>query len=794
MYFKKYPNAANFEFVHHIEWSGNRGSATVNDFIAGGEPGVKNIRVTRYDYAEDVYRLTVESQDWPKNYARSELAFPEPAEQSGLTELEISESFEIALRDRNKKILLKSAPLAAFGVCGGRSLFQFERFPEDRFYGMGEKMLGLELSGKSTKYWNTDVWSDFDLPVAHEGHPDPLYVSVPYVIIKRGETYIGLLMDNPCATFMSTTDSVSIADQMEADVKPRSVLTLGAENGQPNLIILYGPSLPELTRKLQRLVGLTPLPPAWALGYHQCRWGYQSMDCLRYLDAAMNRYEIPCDGLWLDIEYMRGYRVFTFDPQYFPEPEKNVEEIQKSGRRVVPILDPGVKAEPGYEVYDDGNEKGVFCKNPQGRNFTGLVWPGLTVFPDFSLEKTKTWWTGYVKHFAERGITAVWNDMNDPSTGSVLNTDMLFNEGRDAHDLFHNQYASEMAKATVEGFRQARPEERPFLLSRSGFTGCSKYTAIWTGDNVSNYHYLRASLACSLNLALSGVPFNGPDIGGFGGDTTPQLMRDWMKAGFLFPFCRNHSIINSRAQEPWMFDQSTMAVLREYIQLRYRLRPYLYNLFVAQAECGEAILRPLFYDFVSTDELPLDRIDDQFMVGPWVMQAPFIDEKLECRDVVLPDARWYALNAAQWLNGKQRIQVEQDQSRTPLYVREGAVLPLALNQGRDFSFSAADVEFHVFLNRDSTIPAETSYVFDDGISFGYQRGERSELQIKAEVNAGRLRVQTELVRDGYGPCRTARLVIYGDFEQVTVNGQATTIQAAPVRFAGQDQPCTVVQF
>ncbi|NCD35330.1 MAG: hypothetical protein EOL87_18220 [Spartobacteria bacterium] len=793
MYFKKFPNAANFDFINRIHWDGDQGMIHANAFADGQITASKKIQVKQYRYAEDIYRVTFESSDWPKNYAQSELNFPALAGDSSATDWAIDESMQFTLTDGNGQILLRSLPAAGFGICGTRSLFQFERTAEDRFYGMGEKMLGLELSGKSTKFWNTDVLADFEWSFAVEGRPDPSYVSIPYVIIKRGSTYIGLLLDNPCATFISTSSSVSIAGLMDADEHPAPVLTLGAENGQPNLIVMVGPSLPELTRKMQRLVGCTPLPPAWALGYHQCRWGYKSVDCLKYLDAAMNRYEIPCDGLWLDIDYMRGYRVFTFDKNHFPDPENNLKEIQQSGRRIVPIIDPGVKAEDGYNVYDDGKENDIFCKNPQGRDFVGQVWPGRTVFPDFSMEQAKKWWTEQVKSFAEKGITAAWVDMNDPSTGSVLNTDMLFNEGRESHDLYHNQYASGMAEATVEGFRQARPEDRPFLLSRSGFTGCGNYTAIWTGDNISNYHYLRSSIACSLNLALSGIPFNGPDIGGFMGDTTPELMRDWMKAGFLFPFCRNHSVLGSREQEPWMFDAFTLAILREYIQLRYRLRPYLYNLFVAQAECGEAVLRPMFYDFEETSDHPLAYIDDQFMVGPFIMQAPFVDEKLERRDVVLPTARWYAVDCAKWMDGNQKISVEQDDRRTPMYIREGAVLPIALNEGRDFSFSAADVEIHIFLSTKSTMAAETTYVFDDGQTLAYHRGVQSELKIHAQVDGNEILVlDTQLIRSGFGSCYIARFVVYDAFNHVTINGRTVETNSETIRFAGQDQTCTSV--
>ncbi len=803
MYFNKTPYRANFEFIRPVTVASSAESLfkamfEVVDFQpSASEPrGCMQISVDCRQYAGDIYRLDFHSRRWPRNYAQSDLQFPPTPglPDNCCTRLMMNENFTLTLQDENGKPLLTGVPGQTFGVCGNASLFQFERQAEDCFYGMGEKMFGLELSGRSTKFWNTDVWGDFAPAVYQDGTPDPLYVSVPYLIIKRGDRYIGLLLDNPCATFISTNSKVTIAGQMEAGEQPAATLTLGAEHGQPNLIIIYGPTLAELTRKLQRLVGVTPLPPAWALGYHQCRWGYESYKDLNYISAAMDKFEIPCDGLWLDIEYMRGYRVFTFEEEHnFPELKANIADIQKHGRRVIPIIDPGVKAEPGYEIYDSGQRAGIFCQNPQGRDFVGLVWPGETVFPDFSTAAGRGWWAEQVARFAQTGITGAWLDMNDPSTGPALCTQMLFNHGLDSHYTYHNQYALGMAQASREGFAQAYPKDRPFLLSRSGFTGSSKYTAIWTGDNVSNYHYLQASIPCTLNLALSGIPFNGPDAGGFGGDTTPELMQDWYKAGFLFPFFRNHSIRGSANQEPWMFDQQTLDILRHFIRLRYKLRPYLYNLFIDQEESGEAILRPLFYDFTDTPELPLTRIADQFMVGPAIMQAPFVREKEDSRQVTLPAGRWHCPETQCWRAGGQIIRVRRSDATTPLFVRDGAILPLAMNADRgEHKFISNRIECHIFADRETPAIPEYHYRFDDGQSLAYRQGQRSGLIIGATISGGNLDIVTTPTADGFGPCEV-KFILYADFDQVHINGRRTAKTVHKWQFTGGEQACTEVR-
>jgi alpha-glucosidase len=423
--------------------------------------------------------------------------------------------------------------------------------------------------------------------------------------------------------------------------------------------------------------------------------------------------------------------------------------LARHGRKIIPIIDPGVKFEKGYAVYDRGHRKKAFCQNPQGGEYIGLVWPGETAFPDFSLAPARAWWAEEVKKFAEIGVYGAWLDMNDPSTGPSDSNDMLFKRGTRAHDVFHNQYAHGMAMASREGFLQAHPEERPFLLCRSGSTGTGRYTAIWTGDNFSNYHHLKSSIATTLNLALSGIPFNAPDAGGFGGDTHPQLIRDWYKAGFLFPVFRNHSISGSRRQEPWAFDRQTLHVLRHYIRLRYRLRPYLYQLFIRQELSGEAILRPLFYDFPDSPKLPLGLIDDQFMVGPHILQAPFVQAGQKKRAVVLPGkSPWFDTGTGRWIASQRVIRVVPRPMETPLYIRDGSILPLARLAEADHAFHGDKVDFHIYLSDHSS--ASTRYVFDDGHSFAYQMGTSSEVEIKAQRADDRIAIETKILHAGMG--------------------------------------------
>ena len=664
MFFTKYPHAANFSFAAKL--SDKKGT-----FEAGG----KRFQIQTEAFEGEVYRLQIKNARlWKPTRRIVELA-PGPS-ASGQLELR-DDGFDI--RDAKGRVLLQTALGQGIGVSGKASMFQFEVGKDARFFGMGEKTFGkLELSGLRAKFWNTDVWGDFHFAQWGEHPTDPPYASVPYLIVRQNGTYIGLLLDNPYPTFMETPGRPGGPQVFVEWQRTSPRLIIGSEGGEPCLWVIVGPTLAELTRKLQKLVGTTPLPPIWALGYHQSRWGYGGEKDLLELDRKFTEHRIPCDGLWLDIDYMRGFRVFTLDPKQFPKGlSRSAKELAKSGRRIVAILDPGVKHESGLELYEDGLKRDVFCRNDEGKPFVGMVWPGETVFPDFSIAKGREWWAAKVREFVKLGFGGYWIDMNDPSTGPVDPTGMRFNAGREPQEAHHNDYALGMQKATFDGLRAAYPSRRPFVLSRSAFTGTSRYAAVWTGDNLSNRFYLKLAIPTTLGLALSGIPFNGPDIGGFGGDTNERLIVDWMKAGFLFPFCRNHTSGGTRNQEPWAFTQRGLRILRRYIRLRYRLMPYLYQLFVRQEESGEAILRPLLYDFGDGH----DEVIDQFLVGPWIMQAPVLEEGAKGRKALLPGkGPWFDARTGDWRPAGS-IRVPNEVETTPLFFRSGAVVPMRKGDG-----------------------------------------------------------------------------------------------------------------
>ncbi|WP_432798561.1 TIM-barrel domain-containing protein [Poriferisphaera sp. WC338] len=786
MYFNKYPQPENFSFANTRTLGSAKNAKGANPTSGNFAVGKRNYKYNLKDHGNDVYQLTVKSSYWPKQYSQATLTPPKRATKHDLASISRLAGLNIASPTQSDQSLLQSEPGRFFGVSDRSWIMQFQYDPKFRFYGLGEKMFGFEHSRKSTKFWNTDAWADFPFESIYTGRPDPYYVSIPYLIIKNGDQYIGILVNNPYPVFVHTNPDVIIANQNDADDVNNTRFCIGSSDGLPELYFIIGPTLQQLTQKLQQLVGTTPLPPLWSLGHQQCRWGYKSYDDLDQLDKKFTQYKTPTDGLWLDIEYMDGFRVFTFNDKLFKNPAKQIKDITDRTHPVVPIIDPGVKVDEDYDVYTDGLKKKVFCQNPEGSPFVGFVWPGATVFPDFSLPRARKWWADKVAAFAkDNHLIGAWLDMNDPSTGSSDCMYMKFNDGKDDHETYHSQYALGMAQASRDGFLKANPTLRPFLLTRSGFISTSRHAAVWTGDNVSNRHYLKCAIPCTLNLSLSGIPFNGPDVAGFGDHTNTPLALDWYKTCFLFPFFRNHSSINTLDQEPWTFGPRASKTIKHFIQSRYKLLPYIYNLFMDQEEAGDPILRPLIYHYKHSAKTPIDELDDQFMVGPAIMQAPCMEEEQTKRDVVLPKDRWLDVQAGKWIAGGKTIRAKKEDQNTPLFVRSGSVLPMLTGTPTDNQSDLSKIELHIFLDKSYAQTVTYTYRFDDGKTFAYQDGERTSIMFKIKLAAGKLSISW-LDSDFSAGELTVRPIVHTNakLKSITVQGDEMKQSACTLNFAG----------
>lgn len=643
--------------------------------------------------------------------------------------------------------------------------FTFSRrtTPASPVYGLGEKTGPVNRRGRDYSMWNVDVLNPTSAGEFTSGREasdpradnmgtefDPYYMSIPFAIHQDTTTgdMSGSFMDN--------------GYRAHYDFRSAGRTTVRFEGGQYTEYVIAGPRLPDILEAYTWLTGRAPLPPMWALGHHQCRWHAYSQQEVEDLATRLREHDIPCDSLWLDIDYMDGYRVFTWNRDLFPDSPAMLRKLAGQGFRMVTIVDPGVKAEPGYPVFDDALERDVLCRTEGGDVYIGQVWPGDTAFPDFATQEARAWWGELNAQHVGSGIAGIWNDMNEPATGDIDPMRMRFGRGAFSHERYHNQYALLMAMGTTQGLLAAMPDRRTFVLSRAGSAGIQRYAANWMGDNVANWDHLRMGIAMGCGLGLSGQPFVGADIGGFAGDSDPELFARWMQYGALTPFCRNHSMVNQRDQYPWSFGSAVEEIARAALKLRYRLLPYLYSSFVQAAESGAPVQRALAFDF-QYDPVVAD-IDDEYLFGPDLLVAPVTRPGLTRRQVYLPGGAWYDWHSGEHLDGTRHIVAEAPLELIPLYARAGSVIPM-LEQAPASTDTPApvSVQLHVFLPDEGDAPRTSLLQEDDGVTFAAARGERVRTEFRLSRQGDVVRLEAVCSGEGFqGFARTRfEIVVHG---------------------------------
>src|SRR5713226_5497952 len=550
----------------------------------------------------------------------------------------------------------------------------------ERIYGLGERTGAMNKRGQAFPIWNIDP------PKGHNAQTETMYASIPFYLglsIEDGRSY-GVLIDHTgrVEMDMGKTDSTSAS--------------ISVEGNSLTVYFFAGPTAADVMRQYTQLTGHMSLPPRWAIGHHQCRWSYADEQQVRQVATQLRASNQPCDAIWLDIDYMDGYRDFTWNKAAFPNPGQMIDELHAQGLHLVTIIDPGTKIDENYFVYQQGMERDYFSRHQNGELFKGNVWPGGCVFPDFSRSDVRYWWGNLHLELLDQGVDAIWDDMNEPSVthlpsqhdepsihANTMSSDVLHQAGGDqatgpdgppvSHALFHNAYGMEMARATYEGLLRLRPNRRPFVLTRSGTAGVQRYAATWTGDNTSQWDYIFMAIPMCLNIGMSGVPFVGVDIGGFWNASNGELLVRFAQLAALLPFCRNHNAQNQPDQEPWVFGEPYESAYRTAIELRYRLMPYLYTLFHAAATSGAPIMRPLYYHYPQ-DEQACD-IESEFLLGDSLLSAPIFDQGATSRSVYLPAGSWFDYWTGEEYPGAGWSEVPAPLERWPLLVRGNTIIP-----------------------------------------------------------------------------------------------------------------------
>ncbi len=627
---------------------------------------------------------------------------------------------------------------------------------EERIYGLGERTGSMNKRGQEFPIWN------FDPPRHHRPETVSMYTSIPF--------YLGLHIDDGSAYGVLIDHTGRVEMDMGHTHDTEAAITVQGDN-----LIAYffvGPRPSDVLRQYAELSGHMPLPPRWAIGYHQSRWSYTSEEQVRQVAARLRERNHPCDAIWLDIDYMNGYRNFTWNSEQFPDPAQMINDLHKQGLHLVPIIDPGTKVDEDYFIYKQGLEHDYFCRLQNGEIFKGNVWPGECVFPDFSQTKVRIWWGNNYQGLLDQGIDGIWNDMNEPALtniladsnqpslhGKTMSNNVLHRAGGNEvtgpdgppilHKFFHNAYGMEMARATYEGLRRLQPGRRPFVLTRSGTAGIQRYAAIWTGDNTSQWEHVSMAIPMCLNIGMSGVPFVGMDIGGFWEASNGELLVRFAQLAALMPFCRNHNSLGQPDQEPWAFGEPYESAYRNAIELRYHLMPYLYTLFHEAATNGTPIMRPLYYHFPQDEQAC--EADYEYLVGDSLLSAPVFEQGTTSKSVYLPAGTWLDYWEGNEYPGEGWSEIPAPLERWPLLVRGNSIIPTGpVMQYTDLR-PTDPLTFTCYMIGDEL--ANYTLYEDDGATPAYQNGNFAQISISCRVNGDLAIMEIDEQFHGYRPQR-----------------------------------------
>jgi alpha-glucosidase len=612
-----------------------------------------------------------------------------------------------------------------YGFEDGRHTAKISIEKGTSLYGTGEVAGPLLRNGFVVETWNYDAFG-YGLDAKN------LYTSHPWVLAVREDgTAFGVLADT--------------TERCEIDL--RDGITFRAVGPEFAVIVIDRASPQEVMKGLGELTGTIAMPPKWAVGYHQCRYSYNPESRVKEVVSEFRKRKLPADVIWMDIDYMDGYRVFTFDEEQFPDPKGLNEWLDEQGFSNIWMIDPGVKKEEGYFVYDSGEEHDVWTKNAQGETFTGEVWPGVCVFPDYLNKEVRSWWASLYEDFMAIGIDGVWNDMNEPAVFNVESKTMPEDNihhaddelgGTGTHARYHNVYGMQMIRATREGVLAVNPDKRPFVLSRANYIGGQRYGATWTGDNSANWEHLDMSIPMTVNLGLSGQPFAGPDIGGFAYNGDGELFARWMGFGTLMPFARGHTAKGNIDKEPWSFTPEVEATCRRALERRYRLMPYIYTLFHESSVSGMPIAMPTF--FADPSDPALRSEDDSFLLGPDLLVAAKATPEAD-RMTVLPAAidgvEWAEFDFESFDGGRD----SKDTDLPALYIRPGSILATApVTQYFGDRPDSRD-ELTLIVHLDASGSAQGELYEDAGEGFGYLAGEYLRTTFVAHRDGDKVKVR-----------------------------------------------------
>ena len=597
----------------------------------------------------------------------------------------------------------------------GGNIVKMSKYAKDGecYYGLGDKATQMNLKGKRVENFATDQY-------AYQKDQEPLYKVVPFYIGLHNKQSYGIFFDNTFRTFFDFCQ------------ERRNVTSFWAEGGEMNYYFVYGPQMQDVVTTYTDLTGKPELPPLWVLGYHQCKWSYYPESKVKEITSKFRQLHIPCDAIYLDIDYMDGFRCFTWNKNYFPDPKRMVSELAEDGFKTIVIIDPGIKIDKDYWVYKEALEKDYFCKRADGPYMKGKVWPGECNFPDYTNPVVREWWAGLFKELiADIGVKGVWNDMNEPAVMEVPNKTFpmdvrhIYDGNPCSHRKAHNIYGTQMARATYHGVKRFAYPKRPFVITRSAYAGAQRYTSSWTGDNVATWEHLWIANIQVQRLSISGMGFTGSDIGGFAEQPTGELYARWIQLGVFHPFCRTHSSGDHGNQEPWAFDEEVINITRKFVSLRYQLLPYLYTMFWQYIEEGVPMLKPLVY--YDQDDTQTHYRNDEFIFGNQILVCPILEPNAVGRRMYIPRGEWYNYWTNELFIGGKEIWIDTKFDEIPVFVKAGAIIPKYPVQQYVGELEFDELTLDVYYKNGK----EQSAVYEDAQDgYDYKKGRYSYLSLR----------------------------------------------------------------
>jgi alpha-glucosidase len=672
-------------------------------------------------YSEHVVRVQVSRKDHPDDFSYSLVDNTAPRytgfsvtetgdnkiilrTESLIVEIERSPLFRAVFKDAQGRVLNEDAPGNGLGTSfTGERVTVYKTLQDgERFIGLGEELGNLDRRGSVVTLWNTDDYKYDDPRI-------PMYVSIPFFLgLHHGEMY-GIYFDNSY----------------------RSVFNFGASNkrfasysfdgGDRDEFFIHDGSLGKILEHYTGLTGRMPLPPEWSLGYQQSRCSYSPEDTVTFIARTLRDKKIPADGIVLDADYLKDYEPFRINQERFPDMRALADRLRGMNLELTASVNPGIRIDDSYQAYKTGLEQGVFLKYTDGLPYIADISPNTNLYPDFTNPKARGWWVENMKVYQDVGINGYWNDMNEPAIdGQAIPENVVFDfDGRGATTAeAHNYYGMLMARSSFESFQKYGGNKRPFVLSRSGFAGIQRYAAVWSGDNQAKDEHILLGVLLNNQMGLAGVPFTGPDLGGYIGDGSKELYKRWVEVGVFSPYLRNHREQFAAANEPWAYGEEAETISKTYIEFRYRMMPYLYSKFRESSETGMPISRCLCIDDPFDEKVYEQKNQYEFLFGDALLVNP-MTSKERSKSTYLPLGEWYDLFSDERVAGGREVTAEYPVYRIPIFVKASSILPLQTKVLSTKDKPSDTLYVHVFYGANAH---RFVYYDDDGSSLDYQRG------------------------------------------------------------------------